>query len=228
MNIRTLVDLKHLSVSFDESEKNILQDVSFLVKEEEIVGLVGESGSGKSTLAYVLCGLKKPNQGEVKFFTQEIALVMQNPQTSLDPLKSIGWTLEETLKAFLKEKKRPSLSKEERKRLLSEKLTQFDIDPKRMKDYPYQFSGGELQRICILRALLREPKLLILDEATSMLDVLVQAKIMRFLLQLQKKYGLTYLLISHDRELVQLVCDRVYCIQNKNLIEHRLKGANIL
>ena len=64
MTIRTLVDLKHLSVSFDESEKNILQDVSFLVKEEEIVGLVGESGSGKSTLAYVLCGLKKPNQGE--------------------------------------------------------------------------------------------------------------------------------------------------------------------
>ena len=61
-----------------------------------------------------------------------------------------------------------------------------------------------------------------------MLDVLVQAKIMRFLLQLQKKYGLTYLLISHDRELVQLVCDRVYCIQNKNLIEHRLKGTNIL
>ena len=98
MTIRTLVDLKHLSVSFDESEKNILQDVSFLVKEEEIVGLVGESGSGKSTLAYVLCGLKKPNQGEVKFSTQEIALVMQNPQTSLDPLKSIGWTLEETLK----------------------------------------------------------------------------------------------------------------------------------
>ena len=228
MSAELLAKLDNVSVSFGNPENSVLKDVSFFIREGEIVGLAGESGSGKSTLTYVLCGLKKVNSGSVKLFTREIALVMQNPQTSLDPLKSIGWTLEETLRAFLREKKRLRMKKNESKALLEERLFQFGIEPKRMKDYPYQFSGGELQRICILRELLREPKLLILDEATSILDVLVQAKIMRFLIKLQKDCGLSYLLVSHDTEMVNLVCHRAYYIQDKNLIEHKLKGEELL
>lgn len=221
-----LVEMRRVSVSFKNKKNRILKDVNITINQGEVVGLVGESGAGKSTLAHIIYGNKTPDSGEVFVTEGNIGLVMQNPQTALDPLKNVAWTLRETLKAYLKKENKKIPKKAEMNRILEDKLEEFGIPLKRLYDYPYQFSGGELQRICLLRALLREPKLLILDEATSMLDVLVQAKMIRFLLQLQNQYKLSYLVISHDLDLVKLICDRIYAVENKMVRE--IKGEKSL
>lgn len=221
-----LVEMRRVSVSFKNKKNRLLKDVNITINQGEVVGLVGESGAGKSTLAHIIYGNKTPDSGEVFVTEGNIGLVMQNPQTALDPLKNVAWTLRETLKAYLKKENKEIPQKAEMNKILEDKLEEFGIPLKRLYDYPYQFSGGELQRICLLRALLREPKLLILDEATSMLDVLVQAKMVRFLLQLQNQYKLSYLVISHDMDLVKLICDRIYAVENKMVRE--IKGEKSL
>lgn len=213
-----LVEVKDICVSYNNSKK-ILEKASLYINKNEIVGLVGESGSGKSTLLYVICGIKNVDYGEVSVYTDDIGIVLQNPQTALDPLKSIGYSLRESLVSFFKKKNLPRLSKKEMNHKIIKELEKVGISGSRINDYPYQFSGGEIQRICLSRVLIKNPKLLILDEATSMLDVLVQAKIMKLLLKLQLEYNLSYLIISHDMDLINLVCNRAYILENTHIRE---------
>lgn len=220
MNVEDLVCLESINVNYKKKGgQTILQDVNFYLKKGEIVGLNGNSGSGKTTLAYVLCGLKEISSGKISCPFDKVGMVLQNPETALNPMKTIGWTLAETRNQYLKIQGRALPSKHDLSEELKQKLEEFGISGERLWDYPRKFSGGELQRISILRALLRESDILILDEATSMLDVLIQAKVMRFLLDIQKKYGLTYLVISHDTELIKLICHRIYFVENGRVRE---------
>ncbi|MDO5717292.1 MAG: dipeptide/oligopeptide/nickel ABC transporter ATP-binding protein [Tissierellia bacterium] len=221
MNRECVVKLEDLSASYQEKE--VLQNIHLRISRGEFVGLVGESGSGKSTLAYIIAGWKKPTKGKVRINDQTIGFVMQNPQTSFDPLKTIFFTLRETRIARLKSVKAPIPKRREMIELFETWFLKMGLAKDRLFDYPHQFSGGELQRISIVRALLRDASFIILDEPTSMLDVLVQAKIIYLLIDLQKELNLTYLFISHDIDLIHKVCDYFYEIQNGNIIKKETK-----
>ena len=213
-----VIELKNVNVAYKD-KKEVLKNINLTIERGEIVGLNGDSGCGKSTLAYVIGGFKKATGEKIKIPENGVGFVIQGPETALDPIKSIGFTLKETRLCFLKQNKLPIPKTREIDEYISKQLENFGILRERYKDFPRKFSGGELQRICILRAILREPKVLILDEATSMLDVLVQAKIIKLLIKIQKEYKLTYLIISHDKKLLELVCNRVFIISDKQLYE---------
>lgn len=224
LSAEELVRLEGVNLDYGKKgESKILQGVCLYLRKGEIVGLQGDSGSGKTTLAYLLCGLKKSALGKISCPSGKVGMVLQNPETSFDPIKSVGWTLAETRLEYLRAKGLPLPKKrslEEELRLRSE---EFGIAGGRLRNCPSKFSGGELQRLSILRVLLRESDILILDEATSMLDLLMQAKILRFLLDIQKKYSLTYLVISHDRELIRSICHRVYFIEKGRVREGEIE-----
>lgn len=213
----SLIRFENGSISYAGGKNKVLRNISFELKPGEIVGLVGGSGSGKSSLAYALCGLKTPDTGTLQSPFEYIGYILQNPVTSLDPLKTIYSTLRETLLAKYRRDGLPRPSRTELAELFGSGLEELGLARGRLFDYPYQFSGGELQRIAIYRALLRKPDILILDEATSMLDVLVQARVWHVLLDLKKRIGLSYIVISHDTELVRLICDRAYRIDGGTL-----------
>lgn len=219
MSTEDLVRLSGVDIRYGKETTAVLRGVNFHLRKGEIVGLHGESGSGKTTLAYVLCGLKHISSGEIRCPFDRVGMVLQNPETALDPMKTVGWTLAETRVQFLKDRGHPVPSKRALEEELGGKLEEFGIRRERLRDYPKKFSGGELQRISIFRALLRESDLLILDEATSMLDVLVQAKVMRFLLEIREKYDLTYLVISHDTALMRKICQRIYTVKDGTVEE---------
>lgn len=218
---KPLIQLEHVSLSYGAGRevKMVLADAGFKVFPGEVVGLSGESGSGKSSLAYVLCGLKEADQGLVISPFERISYVIQNPAAAFDPLKTIGYTLRETRRAWLRGQKAEDTRKKALNRTITDLLPEFGIREERLEDYPHMFSGGELQRLSILRALLREPEILILDEATAMLDVLVQARILDFLRRLRERYGLTYIVISHDRALLRHFCGRAYRLEGLKLTE---------
>ena len=171
---------------------NAVKDVSFTIRDGETFGIVGNSGCGKSTIANMLLSLIKPDSGTIEI-DGTIQIIFQHPETSLDPAKKIGYSLEEPMIIH------KMYDKAGRKKRVKELLDR----------YPHQISGGEAQRIMIARALSLDPKILILDEPTSMLDVSVQAQIMTLLKELQEKLGLSYLFISHDLDVVRWFCDEV-------------------
>jgi len=193
--------------------KEVLKGVSFSVKEGEILGLVGESGCGKSTLAKVILGLLKPDSGQVVHESRFPQMVFQDPYSSLNPAKKIGWILEEPLKL------RGNFSKEERKKRVASMLQKVGLDEKIAERYPNQLSGGQRQRICIASALMLEPKFLIADEAVSALDVTIQAQIIELLLHLKEQMGLSILFISHDMRVVYQVSDRVMIMKEGEIVE---------
>ncbi len=195
----------------------------------ETLGLVGESGSGKSTLGRVLIGLLPATSGEVLLdgrdivglsvrelrpLREEMQIVFQDPYSSFDPLSTIGASLNEPLKTF-----RPNLSKTEKTDLIGDILKTVRLDPNHRVRYPREFSGGQLQRIAIARALLLHPKLLVLDEPVSALDVSIQADVINLLADLQPEFGLSYLFIAHDLAVVRHVSDRIAVMYLGRIVE---------
>jgi len=197
--------------------------VSLDIGPGEAVGLVGESGCGKSTLGRALMGLTPDSaarDGQIYYRGQdvlrlgrrgmhalrgpEIGLIFQEPMTRLNPLLRIHDHFRETLRAH-----EPGLSKDEIKRRSLETLGHVGIPPTRFHQYPHEFSGGMRQRIMIALALVLRPKLLIADEPTTSLDVLVEAQILRLLKDLQRDYGTALLLITHNLGIVAEACDRM-------------------
>lgn len=207
-----------------------VRDLTLRIKEGECRGIVGESGCGKSTLLRMLSGLEKPDCGSVMYenasvFAQmetrrnEIQLVFQNSLNAVNPYLSIEAVLSEPLKNFGGRRGEGKLSKKERRAQATELLTKVGLSEKDLDKYPGQFSGGQLQRICIARALAAEPKVLLLDEPLSSLDVSVQAQIIRLLEKLGKENRLTQVFVSHDLEAVYYLSDSLSVMYGGWIVE---------
>ena len=204
-----------------------VRDVSFSVARGETLGIVGESGCGKSTLARMLVGLLPPTSGSIEIegetlsdqagdpaaFGRLIQYVFQDPVSSLNPRKTIRQILEAPLIHLL------GMDTAARKRRIAELFDAVNLRSEFLERYPHEFSGGQAQRIGIARALAAEPRILVLDEPVSALDVSVQAQVLNLLADLRRRFDLTYLFISHDLAVVEAVSDRVSVLYFGRVVE---------
>ena len=193
--------------------RQVLHDVSFTVNRGETVGLVGESGSGKTTLCRAVLGLLKDYEGEIIHHSQRPQMVFQDPFSSLNPVRSVGWILEEALRI------QGGHSPAERKAAVDEVLTQVGLGPEYAGRLPRELSGGQRQRVSIAAAVITRPGLIVADEPVSALDVTIQAQILKLLYNLKKQYELSYLFISHDLNVIYQICDRVLVMRQGVLVE---------
>lgn len=218
-NIVSVKDLqvfynKKKETLFGKSEKvEVVKKVSFDMKQGEILGIVGESGCGKSTLAKAIVGLQDMVKGTMEIGTKYPQMVFQDPYSSLNPSKKIGWLLEEPLRFHKK------VSERERKELVLEMLKKVGLPIEFANRFPSELSGGQRQRVAIAMAIILNQELIVLDEPVSALDVTVQAQILELLLQLQSEYHLSYLFISHDMSVIRKLCDRVLVMYQGEIVE---------
>lgn len=205
-----ILEVKHVNAYYREGKtrRQILDDVSFTLYEGEIVGLVGESGSGKSTLCKCVLGLLKDYEGEVVHYTQRPQMVFQDPFSALNPRKTIGWILEEPLRV------KGGSTRQERRKKAEEMLQRVHLPEDFYGRYPRELSGGQRQRISIALALITGTKFILADEPLSALDVTVQAQIIALLKELQEKEKICYLFVSHDLDVVSMLCGRVLFLQD--------------
>ncbi len=208
-----------------------LADVSFTLQAGKSLGVVGESGSGKSTLARLVMALDTPSEGQVLFQGQDIhqlapaqlrplrsgfQMVFQDPYGSLDPRQKVLSIVTEPIQSgFMRSDGRSELRDRAAQALTEVGLRAADLDK-----YPHEFSGGQRQRIAIARALITRPALIVADEPVSALDVSVQAQVLNLMMDLQDRYGLSYLFVSHDLAVVNLMCDDLMVLQNGHVVEH--------
>lgn len=219
--MENILEVNHLNVYYTEKrsffkektqQKHALKDITFSMREGEILGLVGESGCGKTSLAKAILGMQKQFTGNVVLNCKNPQMVFQDPYSSLNPAKKIGWILEEPLRM----KKIPSRQRVQKVDAMLEKV---GLPVSCKTHYPGELSGGQRQRVAIASALLCDTKFLIADEPVSALDVTIQAQIIRMLLKLQKEMGISILFISHDLRVVYQMCDRLLIMQNGEIIE---------
>jgi peptide/nickel transport system ATP-binding protein len=206
----------------------VVDDVSFAIRRGETMGLVGESGSGKSTVARMLLRLIQPSAGAIRYdgmdlvaasaqqmrgLRRRMQIVFQDPFAALNPRMRVRQILAEP---FAIHGQQGSATVEH----LEAMLREVGLDAAALGRYPHEFSGGQRQRINIARALALRPEFLVLDEPVSALDVSVGAQVVNLLRELQQKYGLTYLFISHSMPLVRYLCDRVAVMRRGRLVEY--------
>ncbi len=220
-----VAELRHLSVSHRHGYdvRTVVHDVHLTINQGECFGLVGPSGCGKSSLLWVLAGLNGQWDGSLTLLGQpltpgrpftgslrrDVQMVFQDPYASLHPKHRLRRTLAEPLKI---------LKEQDIEQKIAEGFRQVGLDPALMNRYPHQLSGGQRQRVAIVRALLLKPKLLLLDEPTSALDMSVQAEILNLLNDLKSAGDLTMLLVSHDADVVDHMCDRAVHMERGHII----------
>lgn len=230
-----LVEARNLSCEFGsrslfgrKPSVKAVSSIDLALSKGEIVGLVGESGSGKSTVGRLILGMTRPTEGEVLFDGQPLAasrsrvsqtmrrrmqLIFQDPYSSLDPRRRIGPQIADGIRIH-------GLVEEGRiADRIGELLSHVGLSPDFAKRFPYQFSGGQLQRIAIARALATEPDFIVADEAVSALDVSVQAQVIALIARLRRELGLAVLFISHDLSVVRHLCDRVVVLYLGRVVE---------
>ncbi|KUK14710.1 MAG: peptide/nickel transport system ATP-binding protein [bacterium] len=232
--MEALLEVRRLKVGYNVEGGTLwaVDDVSFSVDKGEIVGIVGESGCGKTTLGLSFLRLLPPGsklEGELLFDGRdivklseeeiralrgkEIAMVFQDPMTSLNPVLKIKEHFLETIRTHL------ALSEEEALKMASEVLGSVGIPPQKLEAYPFELSGGQRQRVMIALALVLKPKLIVADEPTTSLDVVVQAGVLDLIRRLREEFGLTIVLITHDLGVVAQVADRVMVMYAGKVVE---------
>ena len=205
-----------------------VDDVSLKIYRGEIVGLVGESGSGKTTLARMVLGLIRPVSGQIlidgediahlsrarmREFRQSVAVVFQDPAANLNPKHTVG---DSVMRPLLIR----GVPKRDARARAEEAMDRVKMSRKYLDSYPHQLSGGQLQRIAIARALVVRPRIMVLDEPTSALDISIQAQILNLLIDLQRDSDMTYLIISHDLNVIRYMSDRIAVMYLGRLVEY--------
>lgn len=232
-----LLEMKDLSISFynKTGEIQAVRGISYTLHKGEVLGIVGESGSGKSVSSHGILRLTpdtgKVKQGEILFHGKDIlkmskkelqelrgnkiAMIFQDPMTSLDPLFTVEYQLNESLK------KHTDLDGNGRRLRMIHLLELVGINQpeRRLKQYPYEFSGGMRQRVMIAMALSCDPELLIADEPTTALDVTIQAQIVELLKELKDKLGMAIIFITHDLGVVSEICDKIIVMYAGKIVE---------
>lgn len=214
--MKNVLEVKQVCVSYKEGkhQKEVLKDISFEVRENEILGLVGESGCGKSTLSKAILGFVKTEKGEIVHYTKRPQMIFQDPFSSLNPCKKVEWILEEPLRM-------QKVSKKERRERVLAMGGKVGLTREQLKRYPRELSGGQRQRVSIAAALIQGTKFLIADEPVSALDVTIQKQIMELMVQLQEELGLSILFISHDLNVIYQMCDRVLVMKDGKIEEEQ-------
>ena len=237
-NNELLLEVSDVTMEYNVQGKRFaaISDINLGIKKGETLGLVGESGCGKSTIGKAIIQLPSPTSGSVKFLGQELTglrhaemrpirkrmqIIFQDPISSLNPRRQVKNIVAEPLVIS-------GIRKiDEIDHRVREALSAVGMNPDIVMDRrPHQFSGGQCQRICIARALILEPDLIICDEPVSSLDVSVQAQVLNLLLDLQEEFGLTYIFISHDLSVINFFSDEVV-VMNKMEIVKQIFYQNI-
>lgn len=217
---------------FGKEKQTVLNGVSLKLKKGECLGIIGESGSGKSTLGKVILGLHKPEKGEVvidgmklygkkykmKNIRYDISVVFQDYVSSVNPRFTVMSALDEAINVHIINTGE-KLDKINRRNMAIELLNNVGLNESFLSRYPHELSGGQLQRVCIARAVAIHPKVILLDEAVSSLDVSTQTQVMDYLIKLRKIYQFSYIFITHDLSTITYLCDRVLFFNNGNIIE---------
>lgn len=219
-----------INISKKYGNKQVLDKVDMQIGTGAIVGLYGESGEGKSTLAKVLCGVVVPDGGRVELdgkpllsdkqkYDRKLGLgvqmVYQQPYSVLDPSQKIIKGLKELIRYH------GIVKADEIDSLIDSIAEEMDLDKDIFYHLPHQISGGEAQRIAIAKSLMFEPRLLILDEATSMLDISTQANVLGIIKKQTKKYDGSILIISHDKQLLDCICNSVFELRNGKITQRK-------
>ena len=194
-------------------QQEVLNSFSLDIEKGKCLAVMGESGSGKSTIAKIIIGLEKPNSGEVKIFNKDIEFLFQDSYNALNPRMTVEDLIYEPLQ-FL-----ANIDVKDKREFILELLKQVELAPELLTRRRDELSGGQLQRVCLARALSTKPQIMIFDESLSGLDPLVQDKILDLLYKIQKEYQLTYIFISHDFRLCYFLADRIILIDNGKIIE---------
>jgi oligopeptide/dipeptide ABC transporter ATP-binding protein len=239
INDKVLLDVANLTMHFPLSSSSFqlasrrrtvkaVQDISFQVYEGETLGLVGESGCGKSTTGKMIVKLLRPTGGSIHYqgqdifnlsrdgdlqFKKQVQIIFQDPFSSLDPHSRIGSTIGEPLLVHHQG------NKEERRERVIHIMQDVGLTADMYDRYPHEFSGGQRQRIGVARALALNPRLIVCDEPVSSLDVSIQAQILNLMKQLQRKYNLTYIFISHNLLVVKHLCNRIAVMYLGHIVE---------
>lgn len=222
-----ILKIENLSKSYGKQQ--VLSDINIELNENECLGIMGESGSGKSTLAKLLVRLEKEYNGIIEYdninyekltnndilkLKKEIQFVFQNSLNAVNPKYTVEKILLEPLEIHQK-----NIPKEKKIEKIISMLKQVGLSEDYLKHNPRNLSGGQLQRVCIARALILEPKIIIFDESLSGLDPLIQVQILELLAKLKDEWNLTYILISHDFEACYYLCDKIVLFKNGKLVK---------
>lgn len=232
----TIIEVKNVDRNFKSEltgeKQRVLKNLSFTVTKGQTLAILGESGSGKSTMGKILVGLLKPSNGEYYFLNQNpykskaartvlshhMSIVFQDYNTSVNPRFSVMDIIMESIKVYEKRIGEKS-TKSDRADKVIKLLEEVGLDKSYVDRFPHQLSGGQLQRVCIARAVATMPSVILFDEAISSLDAHTQVVVMDLLKEIQKKRGLTYIFITHDLASVTYFCDRVMFLYKGEVTE---------
>ncbi len=223
-----ILEVKNLNVFYKEGsnslfsgrkKKLVVSGASFTMKEGETLGLVGESGCGKTSLSKAILGINKDIEGSVVHHSNRPQMIFQDPYSSLNPSKTIGWLLQEPLRVQCLIEKSKAMTDKDREAAAFDMLHRVGMEDKYFYRRPSQLSGGQRQRISIGQALITRPGFVIADEPVSALDVTIQAQIMELMRSLQEEMKLSFLFISHDINVVYQMSDRIMVMKEGRIVE---------